>query len=56
VSSKAFREIEQLEKTREIKIVTGGLGSFKKPKVSSFYAQILYAMFYYYIVEILIRV
>ncbi|CAB3990411.1 leucine-rich repeat-containing 74A-like [Paramuricea clavata] len=32
VSSNAFREIEQLEKTREIKIVTGGLGSFKKPK------------------------
>jgi hypothetical protein len=34
VSSNAFREIEQLEKNRAIKIITGGLGSFKKPKVS----------------------
>ena len=32
VSSNAFREIKQLETNRAIKIITGGLGSFKKPK------------------------
>ncbi|XP_028408840.1 leucine-rich repeat-containing protein 74A-like isoform X2 [Dendronephthya gigantea] len=32
VSLNAFREIQQLEKNRAIKIITGGLGSFRKPE------------------------